>query len=334
MTSSLLVGIDGSERSIAAARWAVRHARLIARAVAGEAPADAPDAAEPAAAAEPVAAVEAATTEPAAAAEPSPTAEPAPTVTLLYVLDKKFADAAGIALEEVDGLTHDASERVIDACREEDPTVTVVTTTAIGEPAEVIARLAANHAAVVVGSHHGATIGEVVGGAIGLRISVQTNTPTIVVPADWTTGSEPADGRVLVAVGPDEVSERAVAVGTGLALASGLPLELMSAWGLPTVLSAPAKAMGGGLDPVGEQMQRELNARVEAISAAHPGLRVTGRAVEGPSPAKVLIDEARGATVLVMGTHGRSALGRAVFGSVTHGVLQGLVVPTAIVPQA
>ncbi len=38
--------------------------------------------------------------------------------------------------------------------------------------------------------------------------------------------------------------------------------------------------------------------------------------------------------MLVMGTNSRNALGRTLFGSVTHSVLLNLKVPTIIVPQA
>lgn len=38
--------------------------------------------------------------------------------------------------------------------------------------------------------------------------------------------------------------------------------------------------------------------------------------------------------MFVLGTHSRDALGRALFGSVTHGVLLNLSAPTAVVPQA
>ncbi len=107
----------------------------------------------------------------------------------------------------------------------------------------------------------------------------------------------------------------------------------MTAWGLPAWISRPAEMMGGGLSPIGEQYQRVLDEHVERIAAQHGGLEVSGKAVEGPFPSRVLIDSAKENGMLVMGTHSRKALGRAVFGSVTHSVLLNLVVPTVIVPR-
>ena len=65
-----------------------------------------------------------------------------------------------------------------------------------------------------------------------------------------------------------------------------------------------------------------------------PALQVTGRTVEDSSPSRALIEAGREASMLVMGTNSRNALGRTLFGSVTHSVLLNLKVPTIIVPQA
>lgn len=184
---------------------------------------------------------------------------------------------------------------------------------------------------IVVGSHHGATIGEVIGGAKGLRISVSASVPTVVVPSDWSVERE-GEG-VVAAVGPDGTSDRAVEFAADESVASGQELRLMSVWGLPPVLSRPAEAMGGGLGPVGEQRERELNAVVARLAETHPGLVASAHAVEGAFPATTIAEFSKDAAVLVLGTHSRSAFGRALFGSVSHGVLSRLMVPTVIVPQ-
>ena len=100
------------------------------------------------------------------------------------------------------------------------------------------------------------------------------------------------------------------------------------------MLTRPAEVLGGGLAPVGEQFQRDLDRRVATLAEANPGLSVAGHAVEGSSPASTLVKYSAGHRLLVLGTHSRSALGRTLFGSVTHGVLLDLKVPTVVVPQA
>ena len=103
--------------------------------------------------------------------------------------------------------------------------------------------------------------------------------------------------------------------------------------GLPAILTKPAEAMGGGLDPVGEQYQRNLEQLAAELKADNEELDVVAHAVEGSSPTHAILNYAKDSKLLVLGTHSRSTLGRTLFGSVTHSVLLNLCVPTVIVPQ-
>lgn len=184
---------------------------------------------------------------------------------------------------------------------------------------------------VALGTHHGRSIGQTIGGATGLRVSISAKVPTVVIPVDWD--AENRGAGIVVAISADDSSENAVAFGVDYALAHQVPLKLISAWGLPAYLARPAEVMGGELYRVGETFQAQLDARVAALKSLYPELDVTGKAVEGPSPTRVLLESSKDAELLVMGTHSRTALGRTVFGSVTHSVLLNLTIPTAVVPQ-
>lgn len=184
---------------------------------------------------------------------------------------------------------------------------------------------------VVLGSHQNAKIGEMLGGTKGLRLSITASVPTVVVPETWDFDDQ--GNGIVVGVGPDDFDEGAISFGVKEAIATGESLELVSAWGLPAGLSRPAEAMGGGLGPVGDQFQRKIDAHVETIRGEHPELQVSGRTIEGPSPSKVLIAHGGKRRLLVMGTHARSAFGRAIFGSVTHDVLLSPNIPTVVVPK-
>ena len=72
---------------------------------------------------------------------------------------------------------------------------------------------------------------------------------------------------------------------------------------------------------------------VARLKEEYPSLQVTGEAVEGSAPSRVLVDCSKECRTLVLGTHSRKALGRAVFGSVTHSVLLNLQTPTVVVPK-
>lgn len=253
-------------------------------------------------------------------------------LTLLSVVDPAVAREAGADTETMKRASQETVDAAAAKLAAEHHGVKATASVVEGKIVESMIEAAAAHDMVVVGSHHGATIGETVGGAKGLRISVSTVAPTVVVPSDWNP-DERGEG-IVVGVGPDNVSERAVAFGVREALEDGQPLDLVSAWGLPPVLTRPAEVLGGGLAPVGEQFQRDLDRRVATLAEVNPGLAVAGHAVEGSSPASTLVKYSAGHRLLVLGTHSRSALGRTLFGSVTHGVLLDLKVPTVVVPQA
>ena len=137
----------------------------------------------------------------------------------------------------------------------------------------------------------------------------------------------------MVGVGPDDTSNDAVVTGVNMALAFNEPLELVSAWGVPTLLARSAEVMGGGLQPVGEMFQRKLDTLIAQIKEKYPELEVTGRSVEGSSPTQVIMECAKDKRMLLLGTHARSRVSRALFGSVTFGVLSRLEIPTIIVHE-
>lgn len=254
-------------------------------------------------------------------------------LTIATVVDADAMRASGVTEEAALTAAHELLGELQKSIAEQHPQLKTKTIVARGEVVETLATAADNYDLVVVGSSRGASVADSFGGVLGLRVSSLTKSPTAVIPVDWKPEEEDAGKVIVVAVGPDSVSEGAVAFGVREADAAKQPLDLVSAWGLPALLSKPAKAMGGELVEVGNQFQARLDERVRLLKGAHPELEITGHAQEGPAPARVLVEYSEKASLLVLGTHGRSALGRFVFGSVTHGVLSHLRVPTVVVPQ-
>lgn len=252
-------------------------------------------------------------------------------LTLLAIIDESAVQAYGTPAEDLCS----SIEQMLEAERarmiERHPGLEASTAIVTGKIVECLADAAQKHDMIVMGSHHGASVGETIGGAKGLRVSISTDVPTVVVPSDWDPDAERTG--IVVGIGPDDSSDDAVQFGARVALLLDEPLRLVSAWGLPPMLSRSAEAMGGGLRPVGAQFQRNLDALVERLKEQHPSLQVTGEAIEGSAPSRVLVDCSKECRTLVLGTHSRKALGRAVFGSVTHSVLLNLQTPTVVVPK-
>ena len=226
---------------------------------------------------------------------------------LLAVVNSAEAKKLGAEAEMVHTTVEAALHEKKEVLAAEHPDVAVEAKIVDGPTVDSIVEEASNHDMVVLGSHHGASITETFGGATGLRVSVQVKIPTVVVPCDWDVTCAGKSG-VVVGVGPDNVSDAAVAFGVGEAIDSAQPLELVSAWGIPAWMSRPAEGMGGGLEEVGRQRQAEVDEFVARITTANPALDVTGRSIEGPSPTRVLLDASKDAQLLVLGTHSRAAL--------------------------
>lgn len=140
--------------------------------------------------------------------------------------------------------------------------------------------------------------------------------------------------RILVPVDESRPSQNSLAVAAGLARASGA-----------TVLLAHVIEM-----PLGSQDEYNIRATYGAIvddyrksgeevikrtagSETFTGLEVETRLVFG-EPARALLEIAGGENidVIVMGSHGRGALGRMVLGSVSQRVIHDATVPVIIVP--
>lgn len=250
-------------------------------------------------------------------------------VTLLAVIDPgsdRLVADEGALETAVESVLEQAKQKV----QEQYPDMQVETQSCKGDIVESLLREAEHYDLLVVGSHHNVTVGEKVFGAKGLRIASGSCKPTAVVPSDWFLG-EDAHG-IVVAVGPDDTTGDAVVMGVHLALSLDEPLELISAWGIPSILSVSAEKMGGGLEPVGAQFQRKLDSFVAQIKEKYPDLEVTGRAVEGSAPTPVVMQCAKNKRALLLGSHTRSRVSRALFGSVMFGVMARLEIPTIVVP--
>jgi nucleotide-binding universal stress UspA family protein len=103
---------------------------------------------------------------------------------------------------------------------------------------------------------------------------------------------------------------------------------------LPAVLVAPEKDPGA----LGPTQRREIELRLEALvprDAEALGIRTLVTILDGGKAASELLGAARrlGAQTIVLGSHGRSGLKRALLGSVAEEVVRGSEVPVHVVPR-
>jgi len=185
---------------------------------------------------------------------------------------------------------------------------------------------------IVVGSRGIGGFGGLFLGATSYRAAAHASTPVAVI----REGGDALDGNRAVVVGVDgsRGSRRALRWALDEAERRNVGLSVVHGYHEP---SHPALATVG----TGEQLEHmRLNAHDDAVAVVDdvlddvdvPGKVEMERIITAGSPAGVLLDNAGPDHLLVVGTRGRGALGRAVFGSVSHQCLHYAVGPVVVVP--
>jgi nucleotide-binding universal stress UspA family protein len=139
--------------------------------------------------------------------------------------------------------------------------------------------------------------------------------------------------RILVPVDGSEYSKRALDIALDLACALGAELVIVNVVDLARVAvmsGGQAQLVAGSFEELQDEGKRLVDEARARVAGRAP---VTTHVVEG-SPVDE-IEKLAGklkVSYIVMGTHGRSGLNRAVMGSVAEGVARRAPVPVMIVP--
>jgi nucleotide-binding universal stress UspA family protein len=151
------------------------------------------------------------------------------------------------------------------------------------------------------------------------------------------TGQAPQEPgpRTGIVVGHDGSSDADHALGVALDLAAGLavPVTIVRAWSIDTA-PRPADWQFGYVSSITDYenaVTERLSADTGALVAAHPNLGVEYRVALG-SPAKTLIDVAKGSRMLVVGSRGRGGLAGMLLGSVSEQCVRHADCPVLVVP--
>lgn len=139
---------------------------------------------------------------------------------------------------------------------------------------------------------------------------------------------------IVVGYDGSELAEQALDFAVQEARLRGLPLRVVTTWDAPSV--DLGMATGVTVDPHMIDAVTERAKRISADAAdklGESGVEVTAETLPGPAAA-ALIDISHDADLLVLGSHGRRALGEIMLGSTSQQVATHATCPTVIVRTA
>ncbi|WP_018789443.1 universal stress protein [Salinispora arenicola] len=227
------------------------------------------------------------------------------------------------------GLRNQAEQYVTEAveqARKIAPDLRITGVVVDGAPTPVLVEEARGAVLTVLG-HRG--LGGFAGlllGSVTVQVAARAQSPVMVV-----RGEARADGPVVVGVDGSELSTKAVAFAFEEADRRDASLVAVHAWLFPTPVGpGDILPLVYDLDAAEGEEERTLAESIAGFADRYPQVPVRHRVVRG-SPGRVLVEASKRAQLVVVGAHGRGALGGLLLGSVSHAVLHHGHSPLVIV---
>jgi nucleotide-binding universal stress UspA family protein len=150
---------------------------------------------------------------------------------------------------------------------------------------------------------------------------------------DGDGDDRPEPGRVIVGVDGSPSSAAALDWAIAAGAARGAVVEVIHAWE-PPLLYRPVAGVAGyevaAVEDAGERLLREMVERATEAAGAAPS--AVERTVATGGAASSLLDAAKAADVLVVGRRGHGGFGRLLLGSVSDHVARHAPCPVVVVP--
>lgn len=195
-----------------------------------------------------------------------------------------------------------------------------------GSPGSALREVSKEASMVVVGGHdkHWMDGGPMTDRA--LQIVTASDSPVAVIPAQRAAGGH----GVVVGVDGSEESLQAVAFAAAEADRGGDELTVVLAFRSPARWVEHQLPESGLAETIVEEDRIVLAESVAGLGDKYPDLVVHQRLETDTDPAKALVDIAREARLLVVGSRGRGGFSRLVLGSTAHAVLLNVPCPTVV----
>jgi nucleotide-binding universal stress UspA family protein len=198
-----------------------------------------------------------------------------------------------------------------------------------GDPADVLLKQASDADVVVLGARGRGDFSSVLLGSTSLKVAMHAPCPVVVIRlAGEDAPPGPSAGRIVVGIDDSPRSERAVDFAFREAAARSRGVTAVLTWlgpDIDTAATPPHEWQQAAVDE-----QAILAQRLAVPREEFPAVDVLTRIVRGDAAA-ALVDESRGAELVVVGSHGRGGVGAILRGSVSHTLLHHAHCAVAVV---
>ncbi len=140
---------------------------------------------------------------------------------------------------------------------------------------------------------------------------------------------------ILVGVDGSVCARAALEYAAREAALRGAWLRVVCAWEIPPIVYAGGFAPAldqPTLDGFRDGAETVVREAVAAAKGLQPAIECEGKAVQG-QPAEVLLEEARGADLIVVGNRGHGGFASLLLGSVSHQVVHHASCPVTVVRE-
>lgn len=225
--------------------------------------------------------------------------------------------------------SHEILGAATDRVRALAPGAHVTTASAYGNAAVLLVDESRGATCLIVGARGRSALGSVLLGSTSLDVAAHAACPVVVV----RELPQQLPDRPGVVVGSDgsELSEAAIAAGFAHADRLGVPLTVVHAWyldaegtGLAALETDEARLV------VAQEEDAVASEAVAGWSEKYPDVPVRQRNLRA-HPVEALVDQSRGAELVVVGSRGRGGFTGLLLGSVSQGVLHHAHCPVLVV---
>ena len=183
---------------------------------------------------------------------------------------------------------------------------------------------------LVTGSHGHSAIPDALIGSVSQQVAIHSSCPVVVV-RETSNPDAAASGDVVVGVDGSEASEPTLGYGFAYAASTGGSLIAVHTWWWePLEGTSLGEPWMGDWTEIASQETTVVSESLAGWSEEYPDVPVRSRIVRG-DPVVKLLDQSRGASLLVVGSRGRGGFIGLLLGSVSRRVLKRATCPVAVV---